>query len=462
MPKNLLNNILNKLKRKSTQGSFNKKSQEQHKYTRNIGSKFVTEKKQSRLFRFLPEIKINPKMIYVPILLIIIGAVLYFLVISIKAWIDFSPRRYQGNITANTFNWQGNSKLTILLIGTDRVDAEHVFIDGLSIYSVDPQSAKATVFTINPDLKVYVSSLGKDVNFRTMLHDKNLSGDRLVIIKNAVSALLAVKIDRYLLIDKADFNSLTQELSPIKVEITKDVKDLDTANLPGKRYVTWSASKDAVVWGNDYLPFLASDVNGRDDQLIRQENALVDFPYQQFSVKSILNLPKILQKAQQVIYTDISKDEFVFLVNEIAKVKEADVKKGYTRSVSYSKINSISFYPIYTPDLGQIDSDINNIFFDMSIFKEQAKVEILNSSSVKGLANNRARWIVNLGARVVKVGNGFSGSKITKIYCDTPEKYPNTIAELQRIFNSKAELIKTDFPNRHVGDIVIELGDVFE
>ena len=83
----------------------------------------------------------------------------------------------------------------------------------------------------------------------------------------------------------------------------------------------------------------------------------------------------------------------------------------------------------------------------------------MNGSSIKGLAANRARWITNIGARVINVGNSYENEQKTKIYCDNPQMFIFTIKELQRIFDNKALLIKKDYSGRHVGDIIIVIGN---
>jgi hypothetical protein len=111
-----------------------------------------------------------------------------------------------------------------------------------------------------------------------------------------------------------------------------------------------------------------------------------------------------------------------------------------------------------SPDIEVIDKDINNIFFDLEVFKEQARIEVLNASGIRGLATNRSRWVKNIGGRVIQVGNSFEPSDITKIYVKEIEKYPITITELTRFLGEDTQIITKEYPNRHVGDIVIILG----
>lgn len=456
----IFNNIFNKFKRGQKQRAFSKKTARQN--SSRIESDFELRHKNNKIFKLIPSFLFNPKYILIPLFIVVIlisGLHIYRI---IDAWVRFAPKAYFQDDLQQSRKWTGKDKVTILLVGTDKKDEDHVFIDALGIYSIDPLSNSAAVFMINPDLRVYMPAIGKNVNFRTILHDKDIKTDKLIVLKNAVSTLLAVKVDKYILVDKSEIGGITSVLNPIKVNVTQSIKDSDTIALTDGKLLSWNQGAEQLVWGSELLAFVASDDNGRDDQLQRQQNVLVTLPYFQNSIRTFINLPEILKSLDGTIFTDIDKEEFLYIISSVFNIKEKDIKKGYTRAESYSKVDSISFYPVFAPDLSQIDKDINNIFFDLKIFKEQAKVEVLNSSNVRGLANNRARWIVNVGARVVKIGNGFEPASVTKIYCAEPERYPDTLAELQRIFNGKAELVASKFPNRHVGDIVIELGDIYE
>jgi anionic cell wall polymer biosynthesis LytR-Cps2A-Psr (LCP) family protein len=463
----LLNNFKNKAKRVSNKFSFNRKSRAQHSHFRqenDFSSNNNEDKDGTWLSRLL---KKTPRLLISVLVLLSLIALGYHIIQICIALIIFQTKPYTGySQTApatveSKFSWQGDTKLTIAFVGTDRVDNEHVFVDALGIYNLDPIDKKLSVFIINPDIKVYVSAVGKEVNLRTVFTDPKLSGDRTLILKNAVAALLAVRVDKYILVDKADFASYSAMMNPVKLVLKQSVKDADTIKLPAKKLASWSNGEQNIN-GDSFLELLASDENGRNDQLERQQNFFASLPFEQLSLTTFINLPQLVSKFTDTFFTDLSKDELFTILQKAPELKEDSLKKGYTHASSSQKVNVTSFYPVYSPILDRIDHDINNIFFDLKIFKEQARIEVLNSSDVKGLANSRSRWIANLGSRIIKVGNGLGGLAITKIYCTEPEKYPFTINELNRVFNFKAQVVKQDYPNRHMGDIIIELGNTYE
>jgi len=83
---------------------------------------------------------------------------------------------------------------------------------------------------------------------------------------------------------------------------------------------------------------------------------------------------------------------------------------------------------------------------------------------VRGLASSRARWITNSGGRVIYFGNSPESEDITKVYVNKGdfEKYEKTLTEIEKIFNGKIEYSDEEYKYKHLGDIVIIIGEEYE
>ncbi len=386
---------------------------------------------------------------------------LYYIIVDIKAFIEFEPKSLPGSSKSVKNDWNGSEKFTILFIGADETSPEHMFVDHLSLYSYDPRENNLSIFVLNPDIKVSQATLGYSLNYRTILNNRKIGEDNLAVLIKSVENLLALKIDRYVLVQKDDFSKISQYFNTLQVNVPKNINDPDTKELNNKQVVGWNAGSQVVLPIN-YLEFVASNSNGRDDQFDRQQILLESWTLNAFGFRSFLNFPQILKQMQDNVYTDIGKYEFLQLGLKVLNIKKDNIKKGYLREFAYSPIIDVGFYESVSPDITQIDKDLSNIFFDLKVFKEQARIEVLNASGVRGLANNRARWIKNIGARVIQVGNGFESEENNIIYCQNPEKYEVTIKELKRILGSEVKIVNTKYPNRHIGDIVIVLGNKYD
>lgn len=396
-------------------------------------------------------------------ILIVIASLLLVTFIIVIVHISISLIQFNFKPFPNSAVSEGENKdskiQTILLTILDRTDESHAFVDALAVLSYDMDTKKVSIFSINPDLKVYSTRLGKDLNIRTAFNDINNNEKKIQYFMEGIESLLAIKIDNYVISDIKTFNNLSKFLAPININIEKPIKDQDTKNLPDKQFKEWGTG-NAIVRGGDILEFLASNNNGRDDQLNRSANVLKKYLLNLSNIQNILNIPDILNIIrEEYFYTDIKKEQLIGLIIDIFDIKESEINTSYTKSISYYSIYAVSYYPIFSVNYNILDKEVSDVFSNLNIFKEQARVEILNGSSVKGLASNKARWVSNTGARVIKVGNSFESEKTTKIYCALPQKYPITLEAINRVFNNKAEIINKDYDQRHVGDIIIVIGN---
>lgn len=449
---NIFSNLKNKLFRASNKIKIKSKTR-----------RFVSfnEEKTSFGSKIINFFKDKSRMGIALIFILIAIFCLYQIIIDVKAFADFKPKSFPGSSKTVKNEWNGSEKLTILFIGGDETSKEHLFVDHLSLYSYDPRENNLSVFILNPDIKVSQSTIGYSLNYRTILNNRKIDEDNLAILIKSVENLLALKIDRYVLVKKADFPNISQYFNSLQINVPKNINDPDTIEFNGKQSIGWSAGSQVVLPIN-YLDFVASDSNGRDDQFNRQQILLESLTMNLLGFRSVLNFSNILKEFENNAYTDMGKYEILNLGIKLLNLKPDDIKKGYLREYAYSPIIDVGFYEQVSPDISQIDKDLSNIFFDLKVFKEQARIEVLNASGVRGLANNRARWIKNIGARVIQVGNAFESEEFNVIYCDDPEKYEVTIKELRRFLGKDVKIINEKYHNRHIGDIVLVLGKNYE
>jgi len=396
------------------------------------------------------------------VILSLITLLLVILVIHISlAIFQYNPQSYPDSTQRAKPQGVSQRIRTIMFLVLDRPDDSHSFVDGLAILSYNFDTNKISIFTMNPDLKIYSTRLGKDLSIRTAFNDISPKEEKMNYFTEGVESLLAIKIDNYIVTDISTFNEFSKFLAPINMTIDQDIKDLDVVNLPDKELKQWTRG-NILIKGGDYLEFLASNSNGRDDQLNRQASVMKKMILSVFNIQNIFNIPNIFNSIKNgFFYTDITKNEFLEILIELSQAKDSNINYGYTKAKSYYDVYAVTYYHVYGLNFSLLDKDIGDVFSDILIFKEQARIEILNGSSIKGLASNRARWVSNTGARIIKVGNSYENETITKIYCDNISKYPKTLNAIQRIFDGKAELINKDYNQRHIGDIIIVIGDEY-
>lgn len=349
-------------------------------------------------------------------------------------------------------NWTGSSRLTLLTLGVDQTDSAHQFVDAAFIMILDPKTDELAIFNINPDILVAYNQDGKQNSIRNIL---NIPGQDINSLINGIENLLAIRVDRYIYLDKQGFEEIFSDLLSLKIELARDIVDADLKNLK------WQKGQ-VIVKPQELLAFLSANSNGRDEQMQRQISVMSELVLNMSSLRVVYNTPQILDKIDAYLKTDLSKTEFFKLLIKINKVKQDHIKYAYTRSLALAEDSKFGVYKKYYINTEILDDDLAKILLNTEILKEQATMEIFNGTTIKGLANVKARWITNSGGRVLHIGNNPEKLTVSKAYIKYPEQYPNTIAELKRIFNNKLEITKEEYKYRHLGDIVIIIGSQYE
>ncbi|MBW7953210.1 LCP family protein [Candidatus Dojkabacteria bacterium] len=449
--------MLKKLKQKLT--SSRNQIVRQSKRGRQKKSKSLTGKKGSTISTRLRQNRII-SIIYKPKLIIAVFLLLLILAFApyVKAFYDFSPKREVSDKgEPGQVEWNGVNRIITLIVGIDQFSDEHRFVDAIGLLVVDPQRSELGIFMISPDIEVYVPGLNKNSNLRTILNNKDSKGNEIEILVRSVESLMAVKIDRYLLTNTKGFSEVGRYFDPVSLDLRYDLNDEDVSDTKG-RNISWSKGR-ITIYQDQFVGFLAANEYGNDSQLARQSRFLAEFAANLDSLRTLANIPQILQAIEDNVYTNISKNEFFTLARHLWAIRRDQVKLAYTQSASLLPLESKGLYSRYSPLTESIDRDMSSIMFNFNLAKEQARIEVFNASGIRGMANSRARWITNSGGRVVQIGNARNITEQTTVYVANPEKYPVTIFEIERIFGKNLVYATSPYEEKHIGDIIIVIGE---
>ncbi|HLD03855.1 MAG TPA: LCP family protein, partial [Candidatus Dojkabacteria bacterium] len=387
-------------------------------------------------------------------------AVLVFILANIyplvAGYFNFTLNRANNDGGAAVLPWEARERLTLLLVGLDEPDSQHTFIDGLTVLVIDPEIKKLGIFNINSDLNVYVPTPGASYNIRTLYNNKKVKDNELQVLISAVESLLALTINRYAVINIKGFKEVSAGLNAVSLNLARDVRDKDTLDIADK-FVYFEKGSN-VILQQEFFPFLASDVNGKDDQLSRQVAFFRELVRNNISLSNFTKIPQLLDSISKNVSTNLSKSEFFSLAYTLYGIREDQVTGNYTKLSASILADKKNFYQTYNPIIENIDDAVADIFFNLSFFKEQAQIEVLNGSGIKGLAQNRARWITNSGGRVIHIGNTPQEEEQSVAYIAEPEKFPYTVKEIKKIFKNKIAIVESPYRYRFLGDMVIVLG----
>ena len=347
--------------------------------------------------------------------------------------------------------WVRGDRLNLLIVGLDRRDGEYAYIDAANVIMIDPGNATTAIFPVDTNLSVQISD-GKMVPLKNVYNESIMAanGSPIKEFENRVELLLSINIDRYILLDEEDFVRFTDVFGGIYVDNQIEFVDNDfTAS-------SCSIKKGSFrLGGNDLLCYISADSSGLDMKMARQSENIKGFIRKIESPMIFVKLPQIIDGVEQNLLTNMSKTDLLNLFSLL--LKSSDIKSSYLKSAGYLTVKSGS-EDILLPDYEILDNSIRDVFADPKVQREQARVEVFNSTGSRGLATFRARWLRNVGVDVIRTGDSSIVFERTTLYISNSEDYTDTINIVNRIFKEDVS-VKEGTPDFiTTGDIVIVLG----
>lgn len=390
------------------------------------------------------------------VILIILLVFIYWIVYSIYCLVNAEfTRAYKDREEIVDQEWKGNSRIHILLIGQDKREGEYGYIDALLVLVLDPVDKSLGIFVLNVDTSIYLPSSQKYVSLRSLYNWGILEDENppvRVIIGN-VESLLSININRYIMIDEEGFKKFVDSLGGVYVNNKSFFEDKDLQSFGGKDKFNEGSFR---LSGEDLLNFTRADNDGYEFKLQRQIEATSGLVGRLTSYNGFLRFPLIVKMACDNMHTDLTKDEIVRLGYELMKVNDMKFEYMHLSSLTTRTIDDTV---VYEPIFEELDEDIQSVFVDTRIGKEQARVEIFNPTSIGGLAGFRARWLRNIGIDVIRVGDAADSLEKTTIYTPEPELYKYTIQAIEKSFSEEVEIKEEEPDFVTTGDVIIILGD---
>jgi len=391
-------------------------------------------------------------------------SVIIVLVVGIFVWFGYSIYKficsnfelaYRDKQMEQIYNWRGEGRLNILLLGLDKRDGEYGFVDAVLLVMLDPVENSIGIFNINTDTTVYISKYNRNVKIKNLYNYGILEADEVPVklFVDNVENLVSIKINKYVIVDEEGLVSISEALGGIYVHNGSDLEDVDIKTSSGSYKLSSGSYR---LKGDDFLHFVRADDDGLDAKFIRQNEGMESLLKRLSGYMIVIKGPMLLDALTSNIKTNLTKNEMIRIVYEISKFKE--VRTAYMSENVMEAVktdNDISYYPIYD----YLDQEIQKVFVDNLVGKEQARVEIFNSTSIKGLAAFRARWLRNIGIDVIRVGDCSDEFEKTTIFTREEKKYNNTIEAVKKSFSEETIIKEGELPSWVcTGDVIIVLG----
>jgi LCP family protein required for cell wall assembly len=342
--------------------------------------------------------------------------------------------------------WDGANRVSLLIMGLDYRDwlagDGPPRTDTMILFTVDPVNQTAGMISIPRDLWVNIPGFDYGrINTAYMLGEGNkLPGGGPQLAADTVEALLGVPVDYYAQIDFSAFIRFIDEIGGIKVQVTERVK-VDPLGDDNTKYVSPGLKKMDGALALAYAR--ARKTEGGDfDRALRQQAVVMGIRNRLLQVD---NLPRLITKAP-VLYQELSSgvrtnltlDQVIrlaWLASQIPEDKITKVAIG-PEQVSFAQSPDGS-QEVLKPITEKIRALRDEVFSDTGpasplaadlgaaelVKLENARVAVLNGSSISGLGARTADYLKSQGINVTQTGNAEQSTVYSEINFYTGKPY---------------------------------------
>lgn len=407
----------------------------------NLKNKFSRKSRNNASSNNAQSYRLGVKVI---IILFSLGIIFGFLLPFGKIFSDFdTTTQYKELDYPEVVN---SEKFSVLLVGLDKKDT-HTFVDALSVLIVDKNSNNISLININPDIVIGEESLR-----RALIAEQ----DNLQPLVDGVSEILASDVTNYIVLDRVYFEDTDNYTKDILVENIESISDEDVLKENSKS--EWSEGSQKVMNCCVY-DYLRSDSNGNDEKLLRQLNFYPDYIKSIVPWKLILGIADFAEIFNKNVSTDLDKYEILEIAYALSRTPAKDIDKVYTAEDFLINIGKIGVYNQYYLNFERFDKVLESVLGSPEIALEQPVVEMLNASNQPGLATSKARWMQNSSMNIIHIANSPVKQKTTTVYIQDVENYPATLSRLRSVLGKDLQIVESEYPYRHIGEIVVVLGE---
>ena len=162
----------------------------------------------------------------------------------------------------------------------------------------------------------------------------------------------------------------------------------------------------------------------------------------------------------QVIHTNFTKDEFIRFIVNISSTDNSIQTDFASENLTLSDLSKLNKEEGIDHSDMLLDEDVSQLFRNISIIKEQAKLEIFNATEKSGVAYNLKRKFENTGITVIKTGNypDRVSENILYIPKNNPDNFINTIRLIRSILRDDVKIVYGDYKFNYSGDMILVIG----
>jgi len=408
-----------------------------------------SDKSQLNVFKIMESLLAKRKRVVLLISTIFFLALILSLIIFINTkYNQIAFQSFSGN-QESSVNIYANKNQNILFVNFKRsIDGSNQFAEFITLISYNKITNNLNTLAIEPKLLAYYK--GKAYTLETLINNINENAETkstkfIAIIED----IMGIRIDAYLFSD----NQLYGEFIKAKNFSLQLNESFKTSN---KFYKSGDS-----IFGDDLLIYL--NINDSEEELksyllrnnifvtnILQNNRNIFFSLGSFIDSSIFT---------STFKTNLSKDNAMRFYSDIFYNSNLPITREYISLRDGYMINT-AFGEALVVNQIDIERKVQNLFRDLDVVKEQARIEVLNGSSVSGLASVVKKIIQNSGGNVVNSGNYPVSEAETTLYIidSNIANYSNTVAFIKSLYPN-LKIADNVYKYNKLGNLILVLGN---
>lgn len=294
-------------------------------------------------------------------------------------------------------NWNGEDRITILLLGADLSAADGSSrTDTIMLVNIDPRTSSASILSIPRDVKVVIPGYGIDkINAAFALGDyNNVQGGGAGLMIRTIEANFGIPIHAFVQIDFNGFTHMINTVGGVYVDVPYPILD---SSYPAENF-NFQRIYFPAGWqhldGEEALIYARTrHQDGDTSRSARQQQVLLALRDQQLNADLITQLPRLITEFGDTVRTDISITDAIKIARLGLEIPRENITQISVTSALYDEWgdNGIYYLMVDWPVMEGLLSDF--VGYEVSspgaAYMDPdygARVLIINGTNNRGLA----------------------------------------------------------------------------
>jgi LCP family protein required for cell wall assembly len=227
--------------------------------------------------------------------------------------------------------WDGTSRLTLLLLGVDRREGDYARSDTIILVNVDPVEKTARMLSIPRDLKVIIPGFGAHkINAAYAFGDANetVPGRGPGLMMRTIETNFGINIDYFAEVDFNGFVKIVDTVGGVTLDVPYPIRDNEYP-APNNQYMRiYFPSGWQHMDGQRVLQYARTrhdDGDGR--RSARQQQVLLSLRQQALTLGLIKQAPTLISEVGDTVRTELSADQALKLARLATEIDQTHIQQ---------------------------------------------------------------------------------------------------------------------------------------